>query len=195
MIKKNKLNIIRGFSLFELLITTSILMVVSGLVFFNQAQFSNSVLIENLAYEISLVIRQAQSYGIQTKGVGGFFSSGYGVYFDKQASEFILFADTDPFDPDNPNLVYDGDEYDEIIDRLSMTSGNIIEDLCVGGTCGADFINISFIRPDPSAIIKKMDPDYEYDTAQIRIKSPKGIERLILVNSVGQISITTPLGS
>jgi len=64
-VKSYKLKANQGFSLIELMVTIGILVLVSGVVFFNHSQFNNHVIIENLAYEISLTIRQAQSYGLQ----------------------------------------------------------------------------------------------------------------------------------
>ncbi|MFH0846007.1 MAG: prepilin-type N-terminal cleavage/methylation domain-containing protein [Patescibacteria group bacterium] len=175
----------RGFSLMELLVTIAILMVVSGLVFFNQSQFNNSTLIENLAYEMSLAIRQAQSFGLQVKGIGADFDNGYGVYFEKDSDEFLIFSDTYPV---TPNFVYD-DGYDEIIDRLKMTNKNRIDYLCIDENCLVDTLNISFKRPNPNAIIKVDDSGTEGSEGSIHIISPKGLEKNINVNGVGQIYI------
>ncbi|MCK5285763.1 MAG: prepilin-type N-terminal cleavage/methylation domain-containing protein [Candidatus Pacebacteria bacterium] len=186
--KKNKIKFQSGFSLIELLVTISILFIVSGFVYFNHAQFNNHVLIENLAYEISLVIRQAQSYGVQVKQAGGSFYNAYGVYFNKDSDELIVFADM------NSNFVYDAG-VDSQIDVLRMIDGNHLSNLNVSGTSGMNSVNISFLRPNPEAIIKVNASDFEYgtasgySTAEITIKSPKGIEKTVFVNNVGQISV------
>jgi len=55
--------------------------------------------------------------------------------------------------------------------------------------CSIDNLSISFLRPNPNAIIKANLASTEYDTAEIRIISPKGIEKKIFVNRVGQIAV------
>ena len=182
-----------GFSMVKLLVTISILALVSGLVFFNQSKFNNNVLIANLAYEISLAIRQAQSYGVQVKEVGGSFDEGYGIYFNSTSDEFIIFADTYPVA--SPNFLYDsGSNSDTVIDILKMSNGNQIEDLCVksGATenCTVNSVTVSFLRPNPTAIITANSASTpEYDSAEIKIISPKGVEKEIFVNRIGQISV------
>ena len=113
----------------ELLVSVAILVIVSGLVFFNQSGFNNSILVENLAYEISLTIRQAQSYGLQSRELkkgSNLFTIGYGVFFDISPiggdnSKLILYADV------NKNHRYDVGGVDEEIDVLKLTNKNIIE--------------------------------------------------------------------
>ena len=170
----------RGFSMIELLVTISILIVVSGLVFFNQSRFHSNILIENLAYEISLTIRQAQSYGLQTKESEGGFSAGYGVRFDvTENDKFIFYADKDG------NHIYDTN--DVIVDELKMTNKNKINKLCASANCSegeVDMLNIAFIRPDPDAYINT-----NKEIGEIYIISARGEQEKITVNEIGQISI------
>ena len=135
----------QAFSLVELLVTIGILTMVSGVVFLNQSQFNNNVLIENLAYEISLAIRQAQSYGIQVKQTRTGFGEGYGVYFDTDSDGLIIFTD------DDPNFFYDVGS-DDIVDVLKMTDGNKVSKLCVDAYGSVDDVSIVFLRPNPDAI-------------------------------------------
>jgi len=177
--KKNK----GGFSLIELLVSIAILVVVSGLVFFNQSGFSNSVLIENLAYEISLTIRQAQSYGLQSKETSTVddFESGYGVYFDlSNPTEIVLYADK------NKDHFYD-EVFDTIIDELKMTNGSSVVSLSIDGN-PATKMSVSFIRPNPTAYINK-NFGLSGSKGEIIIESLKGEQKQITINKVGQMSI------
>ncbi len=179
-----KLKSNQGFSLVELLVSIAILVIVSGLVFFNQSGFNNNVLLENLTYEVSLTIRQAQSYGLQSKeSNSGDFEAGFGVYFDLSSNDnMILYADN------NKNYIYNSGS-DTIIDTLKMKNSNIIERLCVGSPCvDTNVLDISFVRPNPTAYINTSIITNE-DIAEIYIKSAQLQERRIVVNKIGQISI------
>ena len=172
-----------GFSLIELLVSVAILVIVSGLVFFNQSGFNNNILLQNLAYEISLTIRQAQSYGLLSKEteIGGTFEAGYGVYFTTDVSgnnKVILYAD---------NVVIDK-KYtvgsDTVIDTLKMATGNTVTKLCAGDLCTITELDISFIRPNPAAYI-----NVDKEIGEIYIRSLRDEEKKIMVNKIGQISI------
>ncbi len=183
---KKRTTLSQGFSLIELLITMSIMMIVSGLVFFNHSRFNSNILIENLAYEISLTIRQAQSFGWLVKETSGGFEGGYGVHFDSDSDEFLIFADTHPSGA--PNHIYDAGS-DEIIDELKMMNNNKIDQLCVETDCSAGILDISFVRPNPDAFIRADGSGTDKATAEIHVISPKGLKKKILINKIGQISI------
>jgi len=187
-----KLQTNEGFSLIELLVSIAILVIVSGLVFFNQSGFNNSVLVENLAYEISLTIRQAQSYGLQSKEFekgSNLFTIGYGVYFNIDDNDkIILYADVDM------NHLYDGGGgVDREVDVLRLTSGNVIEKLCVGDVCAGgevNVLNVSFIRPNPESYINYNSiAGSGSDVGEIYIKSPKDERKKVIVNKIGQIAV------
>jgi len=179
-----KLQTDKGFSLIELLVSIAVLVVVSGIVFFNQSGFNNSILIENLAYEISLTIRQAQSYGLQSKetAVGGTFEAGYGVYFTTASpnnNKVILYADDGTVD----KRYTAGD--DTLIETLKMATGNTVTRLCTDSSCEITELDISFIRPNPTAYIN----GGENNIGEVYITSAKGEVKKIVVNKLGQISI------
>jgi prepilin-type N-terminal cleavage/methylation domain-containing protein len=72
----------RGFTLIELLVVTAILVIVSGLVLANHSRFGGKILLQNLAYDMALSVRQAQVYGISVRQFGaGTYSAGYGIRF------------------------------------------------------------------------------------------------------------------
>jgi len=183
----NKVNLKnnKGFSLIELLVSIAILVIVSGIVFFNQSGFNNNVLLENLAYEISLTIRQAQSYGLQSKetkiGAISTFEAGYGVYFDlANPDKLVLYLD------ENEDHIYDLGETE--VDSLKITGGSEITKLCAGVDCNVTKLSISFIRPDPTAYISNNNAFLE-STGKITITSKKNEEKVISINRLGQISI------
>ncbi|MEK9182225.1 MAG: prepilin-type N-terminal cleavage/methylation domain-containing protein [Patescibacteria group bacterium] len=186
----------RGFTLVELLVTLSLFVVITTIVLFSQSKFNGSILLTNLAYDIAITIRQAQTFGVNVREAsGGSFKHAYGVHFNKDnTTEFILFADIDD------NYKYDGGsdcaESSECVNKYNIKRGNKISKICVTFG-GADYcsdlsalskLDITFLRPDPDAIIKG-DNYSDAAEAKITILSADGNTRNIVVNSTGQISI------
>lgn len=180
-----------GFTLIELLVTLSLFVILSGIVLFSQQKFNGSILLTNLAYDVALTIRQAQTFGINVRETSsGDFQKAYGVHFNKNKNtEFILFADTV-----SGNKKYNGSSNcksgaDECVDKYRIKRGNKISNICAGTSSSCSDVgalDIAFIRPDPDAIINDNPANTE---AKITISSADGATRTIVVNSTGQISI------
>ncbi|MBU1557670.1 prepilin-type N-terminal cleavage/methylation domain-containing protein [Patescibacteria group bacterium] len=193
-----------GFSLIELMVVMAIVTLITGITLFNHNTFSGGVALENLAYEIALAVRQAQFFGINVRaastGAGGStFNTGYGVYFNKaNPTSFILFADT------NNDRFYSGSA--EIVEVYTMKRGNQIKYLCVDGGCSSpetsslEQLQITFVRPEPDAVIKTMVPtlcgvgiETECGIAKIYVGSPSEnvSDKIIVVGVTGFISVET----
>lgn len=128
--------------------------VISSVVIFRQSKFSSDILITNLAYQLALEVRQAQTYGIGVRAVASVsskFKYGYGIHLgpdsvDRQAlfpsnpsSSFILFVDSYDLgiNPDGNDRIYgEGnpptDDFDEHLETFKLPGGNTITDYCYG---------------------------------------------------------------
>ncbi len=177
-----------GFSLAELMVVTAVIVLVSAVVLVNNNRFGGVVLLENLAYDIALSIRQAQAYGISVRrdqGTGG-FNIGYGVYFNMTSPKtYYLFADVDG------DGVWDSGE-DVSPSPYNIERGFKIADLCVTSseseTCGLNRIDIIFKRPEPGAFIRASGETVLQDSARIVLKSPRDDEASVIVELSGQIA-------
>lgn len=150
---KNK----RGFTLVELLVTLSIFVIVTSVVLFSQRSFNTSIVLTNLAYELSLYIRQAQVYGVSGRSAGFDNEStpSHGVHLstaqeNKENKKIIFFSDL------NEDGVYNDDEIDSQynIGRNNKISSILKWSNGVFSSESSATVDIVFRRPDPDAYIK-----------------------------------------
>lgn len=192
--KKTK-NFTLGFTLIELMVTASIFVVITSVVMVKFSVFNSRILSTNLAYDIALSIREAQSFGVNVRGFdpggGTRFDLVYGVHFDVASNNsYIFFADV------NNNKKF---ESNEEIKTLNLGGGYTIKRFCgttsSGNTICSDTapsfnnIDIMFERPNLDAIIKRHNPPTTFQSAAITVTSPQGIERQVQVYVTGQISV------
>ena len=179
-----------AFTLIELLVVTGIIAMISGLVLVNNNKFGGAVLLENLAYDMALSLRQAQVYGISVQRFNNEFGAAYGVHFTRSAggaqSIYVLFADAV-----NKNGLYDSGE---LVQSTIVAQGYTISNLCANATGSetcteASSLDITFQRPEPDAFIRISGAGSLYESATITVKSPRDDVRRIIVYANGQISV------
>lgn len=184
---------------------TAILVVITSLILVNNARFGGAVLLENLAYDVALSVRQAQVYGIAVQrfgtGSGALFSPGYGMHFDtSDPTTYILFADLDGTGVYDPNS-----SPSEVVQSTDIESGYKVSDLCVtpaiGSTevCGIGALDILFKRPEPDAYISRngiptfvngnLNSSALNQSARVVFKAPSGDILNVVVDASGQISV------
>ncbi len=88
----------RGFTLVELLVAIALFGLIAAFTLLAYSKVSSQLFITNLAYELALSFRQAQSYGVSVHEfrTGGLetFDVGYGLHFDAgSADTYAFFAD------------------------------------------------------------------------------------------------------
>ncbi len=201
----------KGFTLIELMVTISIMLIMTSVVIFNYNKFNDSSLLGAFAYDISLTIRQAQVYGVAVKEGGASgqmspistdsfnnFQSAYGVHFDKstpEATPLTLFVD------ENNNGSYDNGE--TVIQTYKFQRGINIESLCIANNvslgnnpCTFDALDIVFKRPDPEAKISGTGINIRGhrfsngSEATIKLQnSSNDLHKSVVVEQSGQISV------
>lgn len=175
-----------GFSLVELLVAISIITILSAVLVFQQSNFDSSIYLKNLAYEVSLTIREAQVFAVRGQSEGGVLCEDggldcpYGVYFDKTGGQsLILFRDS------NRNGGYDAGEE---IEGFAFEHNNSIQNICDGtsGTCsGEDELHITFERPSPAPLF--LDPNIS--DARIIFENQDGTTVTVTILASGQIAV------
>lgn len=196
----------RGFTIIELLVSIAIFVVMTSVVVAKFGNFNNSTLLTDTAYDIALVVRLAQSYGLSVKNADPMDSSSFlnpfGVDFNKSNSAdcgtaqvnenyIVLFADSDPIG--TPNHVCS--DLDADMDSYKIIRGARISDLCAGASSVSctpiDRVTISYERPNPEAIICTNGSAAEctHTYAEITIQGADGGERTVVVYQNGQVSV------
>ena len=185
---------IKGFTLIELLVSVGIFAIMTALLMARYGSFDQGVLLTNLAYDVALTIRTAQSYGLNVKSYTrdlNNFDAAYGVHFVATSTGFIFFADTSlPID-------YIYQITDVTVSSTTIKRNSKVGTLCIGSgpaSCvAAKSIDISFNRPDPNAHINGMPLVAGNPTtgtyAEIILMSSDGTIRKVIVRSTGQISV------
>lgn len=173
------------------MVVTGIFAILSGVVFSANTRFGNQVILENLAHEMALTIREAQVYGISVRRYSGSnFDVGYGMQFTLSQPDgqtvYELFGDV------IANGVYDGGE---AIRTMTLASGYQVVDICAREvltgieTCSLPSINILFFRPEPDALIRRGVGAPLDDRVRIVIESPHGVRSHVIVEASGQIAV------
>jgi prepilin-type N-terminal cleavage/methylation domain-containing protein len=190
-----------GFTIVELIVSLAIFAIMTSLILSKYGKFDQGVILTNLAYDVALTIRNAQSYGLNVRSASrdanafDTTTSGgsYGVHFDKSLpSQFIFFVDG------NGNGIYDdltNSDQKTTIKRGSSISSMCVSDVkdCINGVTvfnNLDELDITFKRPDPNAIITANGvPTKKYGYAEIVLKAVDNTTRKVIVNFTGQISV------
>ena len=150
----------KGFTLIELIVSIAIFAAMTALVIAKYGTFNQNTLLTNMAYDMALTIRTAQTYGLSVKSSdsnANNFSGTYGVHFDmNNPTQFVFYSDK------NGNNVYD-DTVNETITKYTLTQGAKIFSICMStdvSACDASHtagqntsnaLDIIYKRPNPDA--------------------------------------------
>lgn len=207
----------RGFTLVELLVTLSIMAVITTIIISGQSQFNQSLLLTDTAYTIALSVREAESLGLSSRGVGGAFNVGYGVHFAGGApAAYTIFADTATTQatpgycpvlttPANSpetktgNCLYDNTT--ENVQTYALNRGFTVSDFCgkdqtntlvCASSAYLSALDIVFLRPNVYAVMTGMNgtTPVQLTCAQITIKAPTGgATKTVRVTQFGEVSV------
>ena len=162
-------------------------------------------MLRNLAYEMALVVREAQTYGVSVRKINKAsitdFEAGYGIRFNTgDKTNYIMFTDTHRDDGNNGG---DGMYTNELekVTQYTIGRGYKINKIYAVDNAGARFdadncftgkpvLDILFKRPEPDAIIRLCgDENTIYNTAEIELISPRKDTMKVRVEVSGQISV------
>ncbi len=190
----------KGFTIVELIVSVAIFAVMTALVVAKYGSFNQNTLVTNVAYDMALSIRTAQTYGLSVKSdTSNNFSSAYGIHFDMTSSKpnkFIFFTDT------GKTGKYTGSTED--ITTYTLNQSTYISKICLsdGTNCVTNFlpssssiIDVTYRRPNPDAVFCTTanncpaTPSIQ-PTVLVTITSSDGTNnQVVYIRKNGQISV------
>lgn len=204
----------KAFTLVEMVVVLAIGAILIAVVIFNYKDADSALIMRNLAYEVSLTVRQAQTYGLGVKESSeenDAFDHAYGVQFTHPTANvfndtFYLFSDIYNDTSDKEYRCNQSDSSgactsaggDEVIDALSLTRQITFQSMCghllsdgssVCTNSGSNnVVNISFKRPNPDAVIT-LGTSTRLADVTLRLVGQNGSTVDVYVNTAGQISV------
>lgn len=203
----------RGFTVIEMITALSIASIMAAILLFNYRKFNQNADFQNVAQDVALLIRKAETEALAGKyptlsttqgNVPINWKPSYGVYADMTRNTFIYF-----FDRNNDGLygAYGepcGEGQSECLQEVPLPTHRIIKSICVydnmsgqNPNCNHQQLSAVFKRPFPDTILRtKYDinnPDTFIQTgpATFTIGDTDLTSTLnVHVTTIGQISIT-----
>lgn len=188
----------RGFTVIELMVASSIIIVITTVLLFRHERFNSSTILRSLSYSVALSVRQAQLYGtsVRETSSGSAVFPSYGLYFKSgDTTHYFLAADSNA----NNVIATDGSEDISPPSPYTISGGYMIKDFCATvvatgvnhckSTGEIDTLTVRFVRPNLDALVSTNQSGYQYSSAYIQLESPGEDTRGITVTSTGQISV------
>jgi prepilin-type N-terminal cleavage/methylation domain-containing protein len=182
-----------GFTMTELIVVMAIATVIMTALIINQNSWNDQLAVKTQAYNLVMMIRQAQIYSLgvreDTAGSGNKFNVSYGMYFSTTGGVRIAF-----FADRNGNHEYDSGEMigSEIVLNRGVTLPSVCRsDLTCPGS-GVKKVSITFKRPDPKSYLYfRTSPGVQFigGPAFLVLHPPSGSDVVIRIEDNGQISI------
>jgi len=188
-----------GFTVIELMVTITIVVLVTGVIMVQYSSFNSSVLLTSQAYLTAFDVREAQSLAVSVRGQSSEFYEQYGLYFDMATPNmYLLFQDNDSNNGSGDDVSparYD--EGEEIGIPFLVDSRFEIIDMCgfdgAVRSCfadGFDDVAITFKRPDfDAAFYSQGFSNLQSVEILIGTSDGNGLTKTVTVYTTGQIDI------
>jgi len=195
----------RGFTVIELMVTITIVVLATGIIMLQYSSFNSSVLLKSQAYLTAFDIREAQSLAVSVRGQSGpsaQFYEQYGLYFDMtKPHQYLLFQDNDDLSSgadQNPARYNVGEEIG--VPYVTDPRFEIVDICAVVGsvtTCHSDSghsfssLAVSFKRPDFDAAFYTPGVSGAAQSVEIHFGTGEvnSLVKKVTVYTTGQIKI------
>jgi len=191
----NFTNYKKGFSLIELAVSISIILVITAVVIPNYLTAIEKYELDAVAIDTLLKFRESQVFSISSREGDDTFEFPYGIFFSTSvvgSDSFIFYRDRDKdgrYDPSEDC----GVTAVECIEVITLKQGYTFNDICHSDDgsmylCGQNLLSFQFQRPSPHAAF---DPTISPNqvAARVVIRNPRGDTRTIEVFLSGLMRI------
>jgi len=189
-------NTSRAFTLLEITVVISIIILLGTIFIANYRGGEKQFALKRSTNKLAQDLRRAEEMAMSSQRTpdsfepGAFPKGGYGIYFQKNSSSYILFADCDG------NGVYSGAGTSptcaaattsfsfwkgEKLEEISFEEGIYIKDLTPSSL---DSFSVTFFPPDPTVTINP-----QANSASISLTFDGVSQKTITINKVGLIDI------
>lgn len=191
-----KLFKVRGFTMVELVVTMTIVVLVTGIVMINYSSFNSSVLLSSQAYLTAFDIREAQSLAVSVRGQSSEYREEYGLYFNMaNPHEYVLFQDDNNNGEHSPVRYNEGEEIgspyllDARFEILNICVTTNLSRTCYADDNAMNDVAISFKRPDFDAVFYS-EGISGIESAEVEIGNDNSpVTKTVTVYGTGQITI------
>lgn len=165
----------------EVLISVAILVILTTVILVRYQDFDSTVLLNSLAYDVALSLREAQVLGVSVRSDSGSFDVAYGMHFTTDTpTTYLLFSDQ------NENGRYTAGEE---VSTYTIGQDNAIVSLCADGDCTLTTLDVMFLRPEPDAIIYTEPDAGGVGSVEVVVGAASGETRTVTTWTTGQISV------
>jgi len=180
--KRTKFSLPKGFTLIELLAVTAIITILTAAILVNYRNSEQQFALQRSTHKLAQDIRRAGEMAMSAKECcGGIVPQGYGIWLEQGSSNYILYADTQPFS---------GDEFytsfSEKIETIELEKGVVIQ----GINTANGKVGINFKPPTPTIKIKYQISN-EINEVVITLAS-SGNVKTVKINAVGLVEVEYP---
>lgn len=177
-----------GFTLIEVLVTISIIIIVTGIVLVNYQGGQKQLILQRAVNKLSQDIRMVQEMAMSAQKYNGAVpSGGYGIAFTSSIDTYFIYADCDvgtsygwKFTPSGTPCA---GSTGELLEEVKLE-----ESVSISAFSALVPFSINFVPPDPTVYFNATTTSSS-EWIQLEIS---GQTKKVTVNSVGLITITKP---
>jgi prepilin-type N-terminal cleavage/methylation domain-containing protein len=171
-----------GFSLVELLVVISIIILLSIPLVLHQGAFDETIHLTNTTHEVVLVIQSAQQYSTSVVGGGSF---GVHLQAGGNQNQIVFYRNLDA------DLSFGGTNRTE--ETYTLPGRAFVSSIIAtggGGSAGTDPVSIAFARPNPEPLFFRGANQWSVGSESVRIQLESGgAHRTVVILPTGRIFV------
>ncbi len=190
-----------GFTLFEVLVSTSIMVAMSGLFLVNYNSYKNKGKLDMAAQQVVSTIRKVQNYAMAAKittSTNMVPAGGWGIVFSTSTSyKMDIFADSNNYEIVDAGEIVESINFPDgiFVNVVMLESSNPPVDALIR-TC--EQVNIIYQPPKPDIVLRRIGTGsgcgngntyLRSKRTQIILENDQGEQRIIEINTMGRINI------